>query len=88
VALDLSREVSDTRLRPGQSATLAYRMKVPGPGIRARLAVVVEPDAFYVGFFEALLRQGAGPGEPDIRKALEAARRSPFVIFVREVPLT
>jgi hypothetical protein len=88
VALDLSDELSDTRLRPGQSATLAYRVTVPSAGVRARLAVVVEPDAFYVGFFEALLRQGAGPGEPDIKKALEAARRSPFTVFEREVPLS
>lgn len=76
VALDLSREVSDTRLRPGQSATLAYRMKVPGAGIWARLAVVVEPDAFYIGFFETLLQ-----------KALEVARRPRFTAFEREIPL-
>ena len=63
-------------------------MKVLGPGMRARLAVVVEPDAFYVGFFETLLRQGAGRGEPQIRKALEAARRSPFSVFERELPLS
>ena len=88
VALDLSREAFDTRLRPGQSVTLVYRMKVPGPGMRARLAVVVEPDAFYVGFFETLLRQGAGRGEPQIRQALEAARRSPFSVFERELPLS
>ena len=88
VALDLSREAFDTRLRPGQSVTLAFRMKVPGPGMRARLAVVVEPDAFYVGFFETLLRQGAGRGESQIRKALEAARRSPFSVFERELPLS
>src|SRR5438093_5504266 len=88
VALDLSREAFDTRLRPGQSVILAYRMKVPGPGMRARLAVVVEPDAFYVGFFETLLRQGAGRGEPQIRQALETARRSPFSVFERELPLS
>ena len=88
VALDLSRELSDTRLQPGQSATLTYRMTVPGAGVRARLAVVVEPDAFYVGFFEALLRQGAGPGEADIKKALDAARRAPFTVFEREIPLS
>jgi hypothetical protein len=88
VTLDLSREVFDTRLRPGQSAILTLRAKVPGPGIRARLAVVVEPEAFYVGFFETLLRQGAGRGEADIKKALDAARRSPFAVFEREIPLS
>jgi hypothetical protein len=88
IALDLSREVFDTRLRPGQSAILAYRAKVAAPGLRVRVAVVVEPDAFYVRFFEALLGQGAGRGEAQIREALEAARRSPFSVFERELPLS
>ena len=88
VALDLSREVFDTRLHPGRSAVLTFRVKVPGPGMRARLAVVVEPEAFYVGFFETLLQQGAGRGEADIKKALDAARRSPFTVFEREIPLS
>ncbi len=88
VALDLSRELFDTRLMPGKSATLTYRMKVEAPGTRARVAVVVEPDAFYVGFFETLLRQGAGRGEAQIRQALDTARRSPFTVFERHIPLS
>ena len=88
VALDLSRELFDTRLMPGKSTTLTYRMKVEATGLRARVAVVVEPDAFYVAFFEVLLQQGAGRGEGQIRQALEAARRSPFTVFERELPLS
>jgi Cytochrome c554 and c-prime len=88
VALDLSRELFDTRLMPGKSATLTYRVKIEAPGMRARVTVVVEPDAFYVAFFETLLRQGAGRGEDQIRRALEAARRSPFTIFERDLPLS
>jgi hypothetical protein len=41
-----------------------------------------------VAFFETLLRQGAGRGEAQIREALEAARRSPFSVFEREIPLS
>src|SRR5437016_11944094 len=81
VALDLSRELADTRLMPGKSATFTYRMKIDARGVRARVSVVVEPDAFYVAFFDTLLRQGAGRGEAQIRQALEAARRSPFTLF-------
>jgi hypothetical protein len=88
VALDLSREFSDTRLPPGARATLAYRPRLDAPGLRARFSVIVEPDAFYVRFFEALLRQGTGRGEAQIREALDAARRSPFTVFEREVLLT
>jgi hypothetical protein len=88
VALDLSREYFDTRLRPGEAATLAYRPRLDAAGLRARFTVVVEPDAFYVRFFDALLRQGAGRGEAQIREALEAARHSPFILFTRDIPLT
>ena len=56
--------------------------------MRACVAVVVEPDAFYVGFFETLLRQGAERGQARLGQAIEAARRSPFTVFERELPLS
>ena len=88
VALDLSREVFDTRLLPGRTAALQYRKRIPAPGVRVRLSVIVEPDAFYTKFFETLLRQGAGRGEAQIRAALEASRRAPFTVFERDLPLS
>lgn len=88
VTLDLSREVADTRLRPGQSASLVYRRRVARPGLTLRLSVIVEPDAFYTRFFETLLAQGAGRGEPEIRRALQATQRSPFTVFERALPIT
>jgi hypothetical protein len=88
VSLDLSREDFDTRLFPGDSARLVYRPRLDAAGLRARLRVVVEPDAFYVRFFAALLRQGAGQGAAQIREALNAARRSPFPVFERDIPLS
>jgi hypothetical protein len=88
VALDLSREIRDTRLRPGARATLDYRVRAPRAGLRLRLSVVVEPDAFYTAFFEVLLQNGAGRGEAQIREALDATRRSVFTLFVKESPAT
>ena len=87
VALDLSRELRDTRLMPGRVAELTYRRPAAG-ATRVRLSVVVEPDAFYTRFFEALLAQGAGRGEAQIREAFEATRRSTFTVFERDIPLT
>ena len=87
VELDLSREFSDTRLAPGQSARLHYAGRAETPGGRLRLSIIVEPDAFYTRFFETLLAQGAGRGEGQIREALEATRRSPFEVFRRELPI-
>jgi hypothetical protein len=88
VALDLSREVFDTRLLPGRTAVLHYRRRIAAPGMRARLSVIVEPDAFYTKFFETLLSEGAGRGEAQIRAALEASRRSPFAVFEKDLPLS
>jgi hypothetical protein len=47
--------------------------------------VVVEPDHFYTEFFAALLEQGAGQGEAEIRTALAAARAAALVVFERAV---
>jgi hypothetical protein len=85
VALDLSRELTDTRLLPGQNARLTYTGRADRRDLRVRLGVIVEPDAFYTGFFEALLAQGAGRGEAQIREALDATRRSPFILFQRDL---
>jgi hypothetical protein len=86
VTLDLEREVSDTRLAPGERAELAYARRLEGGAVAARFSVVVYPDAFYTGFFEALLRQGPGRGEDDLRRALDDARRSAFTLFEARVP--
>jgi hypothetical protein len=88
VTLDLSRELFDTRLAPGESVTFHYRQKLSGPGLSLRMAVTVHPDHFYVRFFESLLASGAGKGTAQIREALNAARRSPFAVYLYEAPLT
>lgn len=86
VSLDLERELSDTRLAPGERAELAYARAFERGAVAARFRVVVYPDAFYTGFFEALLRQGAGRGEADVRRALDETRRSAFTVFEAVVP--
>jgi len=85
VTLDLEREVSDTRLAPGERAELVYARALEDGAVAARFSVVVYPDAFYTAFFEALLRQGAGRGENDVRRALGETRRSAFTVFEARV---
>jgi len=85
VTLDLEREVSDTRLAPGERAELVYARALENGAVAARFSVVVYPDAFYTAFFEALLRQGAGRGEDDLRRALGETRRSAFTVFEARV---
>lgn len=88
VAPDLSREISDTRIPPGERASFPYRRRLPGRGLTLRVTVTVYPDHFYTGFFKSLLASGDGAGAPQIREALEATRRSAFDIFSKDVPLT
>jgi hypothetical protein len=88
VALDLSREIADTRIPAGGRFTLTYARRLEHAGLRLAVRVTVYPDHFYTGFFETLLETGAGAGEAQIREALEATRRSAFVIYEREIPLT
>jgi len=86
VTLDLERELTDTRLAPGERAELPYARALDAGAVAARFSVVVYPDAFYTAFFEALMRQGAGRGESDLRRALEDSRRSAFTVFEAIVP--
>jgi hypothetical protein len=88
VPLDLSREIADTRIPPGGRFRLVYARSVEASGLRLRVTITVLPDEFYTRFFEALLASGAGAGEAQIRQALEASRRSPYTLFVKELPLT
>jgi hypothetical protein len=87
VPLDLSTELLDTRLAPGQSLVFRYQRPVAQPGLRLRLAVTVYPDHFYARFFETLLASGAGKGTARISEALAAARASAFTAYSREIPL-
>jgi hypothetical protein len=87
VPLDLSREIADTRIPAGGRFMLDYARQLDHPGLRLRVRVTVFPDHFYTEFFESLLDSGAGDGDAQIREALDATRRSAFVIFDRDVPL-
>jgi hypothetical protein len=88
VPLDLSREIADTRVPPGGRFTMKYGRRLDQPGLSLRVTVTVFPDHFYTGFFETLLASTAGAGEAQIREALEASRRSFFVIWSREISLS
>lgn len=88
IALDLSREIFDTRIPPGQRASFSYRRRLTGPGLTLRVTLTVHPDHFYTGFFKSLLASGVGAGASDIHEALEHSRRSAFEVFSKDLPLT
>jgi Cytochrome c554 and c-prime len=88
VSLDLSRELSDTRIPAGGRFVFDYRRRVERAGLSLRVRVTVYPDHFYRRFFGSLLASGAGRGKSEIQKALEATRRSTFELYRRDIPLT
>jgi len=88
VPLDLSREIADTRIPPGGRVSFAYRRRLDRPGLTLRVVVTVFPDDFYARFFESLLASGAGAGTGEIRAARDAAHRSAYALFTRDLPLT
>ncbi len=88
VPLDLSDELFDTRIRPGETVTINYRQKVLWARLTLRATVTVEPDYFYSKFFRALLDGGqVAKGRAQIQQALQRTQESPFVIFKQEVSL-
>ncbi|MFN3476846.1 MAG: multiheme c-type cytochrome [Candidatus Methylomirabilales bacterium] len=86
VTLDLSREISDTRIPPKGTYTFKYAKKIDRRNLRLKVSVVVFPDYFYTRFFEAVLSGDQFvKGRKLLEEALEETRRSPFTIFEKEV---
>lgn len=87
VALDLAREIADTRLAPDAAARLDYRRPLDARARTLAYRVRVEPDHFYTGLYRSLLADGAGRGEQLIRQALADSLASHFVLFEESRPL-
>lgn len=87
VALDLSREIADTRLAPDAEARLDYRRPLDRRARTLVYRVRVEPDHFYTDLYRSLLASGAARGEKLIRQALADSLASHFVLFEESRPL-
>src|SRR3990172_3078202 len=89
VTLDLSRELFDTRIPPGNSHSVSYARTISQSGLRLKASIVVSPDDFYIRFFEAKLRETKTRKARDLlREALGAVRKSSFILFEEEVVLS
>ena len=88
IALNLSREVYDTRIAPKASLDFGYSMALPEAAAVLRVRIVVHPDHFYQRFFEAVLKRDRGSlGKAHLEAALEKTATSSFTIFERHVPV-
>ena len=84
IALNLSREIYDTRIAPKASLDFAYEMSLPENAAAWRVRIVVHPDHFYQRFFEAVLRRDQGsPGKAHLEAALDKTKTSSFTVFER-----
>ena len=89
VSLDLSEELADTRLAPGERRVLDY-LAPRHPDAQATVVRVhVEPDYFYSGLYRSLLE-----AEPDakganlLRAALKNSLESPYDLYVQRHSLS
>jgi len=89
VTLDLSQELFDTRIPPGESRTVRYVRPISQPGLTLKAAVAVAPDDFYVRFFEAIVPKAkTKKARALLREAMGAARKSSFMLFEKEIVLS
>ncbi len=89
VTLDLGRELFDTRIPPGGAHVFRYTRTIDRSGLKLKAAVVVAPDDFYVKFFESILSKSrTKQARGLLRKALKQARRSDFILFKEEIPVS
>jgi hypothetical protein len=89
VTLDLSKEIADTRIAPDAQANFDYRASRHPDAAALVFDAEVQPDAFYLEFYLALLKDDATAGESRrlIAEARDKAKASPYILFSKRLPL-
>jgi len=88
VTLDLSQELYDTRIPPGETLTINYQQKVISNNMQLHVEITVYPDHFYTRFYESALRYGSTDGEnKHIKQALKDSQNSSFILYEKDIPL-
>ena len=88
VTLDLSQELFDTRLAPGETARLEYQAPMHPQAGSILFRIQVEPDTFYRDFYRAILdSDSSDKGAETLRLALRNAEASVYTLFRRKVLL-
>lgn len=84
-----TREISDTRVPPGKSFTLAYSKSVAKGAVAVVGEIEVSPDHYYIDLYESLLSDpGTSPkARQQIEQAHDRAVNSPFIAFRQSLPL-
>lgn len=89
ISLDLTKELFDTRIAPLKGFTFDYRIEKNTKVPKLVFEAWVEPDEFYERFFSNLLAQDGPEADKDeLKKALDAAQASRYLLYKRELSLT
>ncbi len=82
VSSTLTEEYFDTRIAPDSSHSLHYRAPIDSLAVDLTLRVMVDPDNFYRGFYEAKLDGGyTNIGTEQIQQAHAASQKSFYPLF-------
>ena len=88
VSLDLSEELADTRLAPGERRVLDYLVPRHPDAQAIVMRIHVEPDYFYSGLYRSLLEAESGSkGSNLLRAALKNSLESPYDLYVQHYSL-
>jgi hypothetical protein len=89
VSADLSEEMSDTRLAPGERTVLDYLVSRHPNAQAIIMRVHVEPDYFYSGLYRSLLEtEPNGKGTSLLRAALKSSLESGYDLYVQHYSLS
>ncbi len=88
VSLDLSEELFDTRLAPGQTARLRYEAFLHPRTKSLLFQIRVEPDYFYTNFYRKTLASYPNlKGIEKLQEALRNAEASNYILFISEIAI-
>ncbi|OQW95404.1 MAG: hypothetical protein BWK79_02595 [Beggiatoa sp. IS2] len=88
VTIDLSEEISDTRLAPDEQLSFYYYAQIDSKATALIFYIRVEPDAFYTEFYQTLLEQKlAGMGQQLIEQAFKDSQKSMYTLYLNKLPL-
>lgn len=89
VSADLSEEMSDTRLAPGERTVLDYLVPRHPNAQGIIMRVHVEPDYFYSGLYRSLLEtEPKSKGSILLRAALKSSLESGYDLYVQHYSLS
>ncbi|PWB47876.1 MAG: hypothetical protein C3F12_02720 [Candidatus Methylomirabilota bacterium] len=89
VTLDLTRELFDTRLAPGESRTVRYARAIDQAGLTLRGSIIIVPDDFYIRFYEATAPKAkTKEARALLEQAMREGRARSFLLYTEDITVS